>query len=167
MTKLCIGDVDLSEYIWRDTKVHDRTLMRIDRTVVALDPEVDVGHGGPGDWSGIQWIFLVKRDGTRTDHDDSTFVIGEDERWLIALSYRGPFITALSWRDLNDSEDKVTSPALVTMVEKLAKDLRLTYLDAHELRALEIPWDELQGNASDRLDYSEMPNAFNLLFYEY
>jgi hypothetical protein len=33
--------------------------------------------------------------------------------------------------------------------------------------ALEIPWDELQNNAEMRLDWSEMPNAFNLLFYEY
>jgi hypothetical protein len=53
------------------------------------------------------------------------------------------------------------------MAKKLAEDLRLTYLDAHALRALEIPWEELQGNAADRLDYCEMPNAFNLLFYEY
>lgn len=53
------------------------------------------------------------------------------------------------------------------MVKKLAEHLCLTYLDAHELMALEIPWDELQGNAANRLDYSEMPNAFNLLFYEY
>ncbi|WP_286747927.1 hypothetical protein, partial [Aquabacterium sp. UBA2148] len=115
----------------------------------------------------IAWHFIVKRDGSRTNHLSEEFVVGEDERWKIALSYRGPFITALSWSDLNHREDQVTSPALVAMVQKIAEDLRLTYLDAHELRALEIPWDELQGNAADRLDYSEMPNAFNLLFYEY
>ncbi len=86
---------------------------------------------------------------------------------MIALSYRGPFITALSWGDLSKPEDSMTSTVLVAMAKKLAEDLRLTYLDAHELRAIEIPWDELQGDASNRLDYSEMPNAFNLLFYEY
>lgn len=167
MMELRIGDTDLSEYLWNDTHVHDRTLMHIDRTVVALDPEVEVGHGGPGDTSGIQWTFLVRNDGTRTEHDVDSFVIGEDERWQIALSYRGPYITGLSWHDPNSFEDKVTSPALVRLVKQLAEKLRLTYLDAHELMALEIPWDELQGNASNRLDYSEMPNAFNLLFYEY
>jgi hypothetical protein len=167
MTELSIGDTDLSEYIWNDTHVHDTTLITIDRAVVALFPKVHLSWGGPGDTSGIQWAFLVKRDGTCTDHDCSNFVVGEDEKWKIALSYRGPFITALSWRDLNTFEDKITSPALVAMVKKLAEKLRLTYLDAHELRALEIPWDELQGNAADRLDYSEVPNAFNLLFYEY
>lgn len=167
MTRLFIGNVDLSEYIWNDRHVHDRSLIAIDRAVVALNPKPFLNRGGPGDISGIAWFFLVRADGTRTTHDDASFVAGEDERWEIALSYRGPFITALSWRDIDKREDAVTSPALVAMVKKLADDLRLTYLDAHELRALEIPWDELQGNAADRLDYSEMPNAFNLLFYEY
>lgn len=167
MTQLRIGETDLSEYLWKDTNVHDRTLIRIDRAVVALDPKVEIGHGGPGDWSGIQWTFLARRDGSATPRNYASFCLGEDERWRIALSYRGPFITALSWRDPNNFEDKVTSPALVSLVKQLAEKLRLTYLDAHELRALEIPWDELQGNASNRLDYSEMPNAFNLLFYEY
>lgn len=167
MTELRIGETDLSEYIWNDTNVHDTTVIAIDRAAVALYPKVHLSWGGPGDTSGIQWIFLVKRDGAQTEHDDSTFVIGEDEQWQIALSYRGPFITALSWRDPNNFEDKVTSPALVSLVRQLAEKLRLTYLDAHELRALEIPWDQLQGDAWKRLDYSEMPNAFNLLFYEY
>lgn len=167
MTNLCLGGVDLSEYIWNDTRVHDTTVITIDRATVAMHPKVHLSFGGPGDTSGIAWTFLAKRDGTRTDHDDDTFEIGEDEKWKIALSYRGPFITALSWRDPNQREDQVTSPALVAMTEKLAERLRLHYLDAHDLMTLEVPWDELQGNAADRLDYSEMPNAFNLLFYEY
>jgi hypothetical protein len=167
MTPLRIGHTDLAEYIWNDTRVHDTTVITIDRTAVALYPKVHLSWGGPGDTSGIQWIFFVRNDGTRTEHDVDSFVIGEDEKWKIALSYRGPFITALSWHDPNNFEDKVPSPALVRLVKQLAEQLRLTYLDAHELRALEIPWDELQGNASSRLDYSEMPNAFNLLFYEY
>lgn len=167
MTRLLVRNVDLSEYIWNGVHVHDRSLIAIDRAVVALDQKPFLSSGGPGDISGIAWIFLVKGDGTRTTHDDASFVVGEDERWEIALSYRGPFITALSWRDPNDFEDKVTSPALVRLVKQLAEKLRLNYLDAHDLRALEIPWDELQGNAANRLDYSEMPNAFNLLFYEY
>ncbi len=167
MTELRIGETDLSEYIWNDTNVHDVTLISIDRAVMALGRDVRLTFGGPGDTSGIAWHFIVNRDGTRTDHTSEEFVVGEDERWKIALSYRGPFITALSWHDPNNFEDKVTSPALVSLVRQLAEKLHLTYLDAHELRALEIPWDELQGNASNRLDYSEMPNAFNLLFYEY
>lgn len=167
MTVLCVRGVDLSEYIWNDTNVHDVTLITIDRAIMALGRDVRLTFGGPGDTSGIAWHFIVNHDGSRTNHRSEEFVVGQDERWKIALSYRGPFITALSWSDLNQPEDQVTSPALVTMVQKLAEGLRLTYLDAHELRALEIPWDELQGNAADRLDYSEMPNAFNLLFYEY
>ena len=74
---------------------------------------------------------------------------------------------ALTGSVFSGRQHPVTSAVLVAMAKKLAEDLRLTYLDAHELRALEIPWDELQGDASNRLDYSEMPNAFNLLFYEY
>ena len=167
MTRLFIGNVDLSEYIWNDAHVPDRSLIAIDRAVVALDPKPFLDRGGPGAISGIAWIFLVRADGTRTAHDDASFVVGEDERWKIALSYRGPFVTALSWRDIDKREDAVTSPALVAMVKNLAEKLPLIYLDAHELRALEIPWDELQNNAEMRLDYSEMPNAFNLLFYEY
>jgi len=167
MTDLCVGGVELNEYIWNDTHVHDMTVITIDRAVVSLYPKVHLSWGGPGDTSGIQWTFLVRKDGTRTEHEDGSFVIGEDEKWKLALSYRGPFLTALSWHDPNNVEDELTSPALVRLVKQLAEKLRLTYLDAHELRALEIPWDELQGNASNRLDYSEMPNAFNLLFYEY
>lgn len=167
MTDLCVGGVDLSEYIWNDTNVHDVTLITIDRAIVALGRDVRLTFGGPGDTSGIAWHFIVNCDGSRTDHSTEEFVAGEDERWEIALSYRGPFITALSWSDLNQRANQVTSPALVFIVKKLAEDLRLTYLDAHKLMALEIPWDELQGNAVDRLDYSELPNAFNLLFYEY
>ena len=169
MTHLMIGGVDLSPYIWNDTSVQDwPQAITIDRAVIALDPEAGVGHGGPGDWSGIHWTFLARNDGTRTEHNHDSFAIGEDERWRIALSYRGPFITALSWRDLKNCEDKVTSPALVAMVKKLAEKLRLTYLDAHQLRALEIPWDELQNDAEMRLDdYTTLPNAFTLLFYEY
>ncbi len=177
MTDLRLGGVDLSEYLWNDTRVHDMTLIKIDRAVVSMNPKVHVSVGGPGDTSGIQWTFIVEKDGTRTDRDYSTFVVGKDEQWKIALSYRGPLITALSYQgehrigDRADMitmvADQVTSPALVAMTKKLAEALRLFYLDAHELRALEIPWDELQGNAADRLDYSEMPNAFNLLFYEY
>lgn len=167
MTDLRLGGIDLSEYIWNDTNVHDVTLLTIDRAIVALGRDVRLNFGGPGDTSGIAWHFIVHRDGTRTDHKTEEFVVGEDERWEIALSYRGPFITALSWRELNQRADQLTSPALASMVKKLAEDLRLTYLDAYELMALKIPWDELQGNASNRLDYSETPNAFNLLFYEY
>lgn len=167
MTKLHIGATDLSEYIWNDTNVHDVTLLTIDRAVIALGRDVRLTFGGPGDTSGIAWHFIVKRDGSKADHSSEEFVVGEDERWKVALSYRGPFITALSWPSLSQRADQVTSPALVCMVKKLAEHLCLTYLDAHELMALEIPWDELQGNAANRLDYSEMPNAFNLLFYEY
>lgn len=167
MTDLCVGGVDLSGFIWNETNVHDVTLITIDRAVMALGRDVRLTFGGPGDTSGIAWHFIVNRDGSRTNHGSDEFVVGENERWKIALSYRGPFVTALSWRDLNLQEDPVTSPALIAMVKELAENLRLNYLDAHELRALEIPWDELQGNAASRLDYSEMPNAFNLLFYEY
>jgi len=63
--------------------------------------------------------------------------------------------------------DKITSLTLVAMTKKWVQDSRLIYIDLQAHRALEIPWDELQGNAADRLDYSEMPNAFNLLLYEY
>lgn len=167
MTNFCVGGVDISEYIWNETHVHDTTLITIDRAAVSMYPKVRLSWGGPCDTSGIQWIFFAKNDGTRTDHDETNFVEGEDEKWEIALSYRGPFITALSWSDLNRSADSVTSPALVAMVKKMAEELRLTYLDAHELMDLEIPWDELQNDAEMRLDWSEMPTAFNLLFYEY
>lgn len=167
MKKYLVSNIDISEYLWSDRNKHEPSLLKTDRVVCSLDSNPHFDRHPPAENSGCSWTFLAKRDGTRTAHDDASFVVGEDERWQIALSYRGPFITALSWSDLDKREDQVTSPALVSMVKKLADDLRLTYLDAHELRALEIPWDELQGNAEARLDWSEMPNAFNLLFYEY
>lgn len=167
MTHLRIGNNDLSDHIWNDTHVHDATLITIDRAVVRLDPKVRVSFGGPGDTSGITWRFIVQKDGSPSLHERDAFTKGVDEKWEISLSYRGPLITAISWQNPDEPEDMSTSPALVAMAQKLADDLRLTYLDAHELMALEIPWDELQGNAADRLDYCEMPNAFNLLFYEY
>lgn len=167
MKKYLISDVDVSEYLWNNCNKHEPTLLRIDRTVCAIDSKPFFDRHPPGENSGCSWTFLAKRDGSQTTHDDASFVVGEDERWRIALSYRGPFITALSWRDIDNREDVVTSPVLVDMVKKLAQDLGLTYLDAHELRDLEIPWDELQNDAEMRLDWSEMPTAFNLLFYEY
>lgn len=88
------------------------------------------------------------------------------EHWRVVLSYCGPLITALSWTAEGQSEDTTTSPRLVALAESIAAELGLTYLDAHELRHCEIPWDEMTEEADLRLDWSE-PNAFNLLFYEY
>jgi len=89
-------------------------------------------------------------------------------RWRIALSYRASLITAVSWSAPEKRDDDATDPELVELAKKIAADLSpLIYMDQHELRALEIPWDELQGDANMRLDWSETPNAFNLLFYEY
>lgn len=177
MIDLKIRDIDLSEYIWNDENINDSAAIMIDRAVVALDPKANFHHGGPGRTSGIFWGFYVTKKGAPTPRDRSNFSIDEDERWEIAMSYRGPYITALSHHGVHRPEDrpdlitlvmdKTTSPSLVAMTKKLAQELRLIYLDAHELMALEIPWHELQGDAADRLDYSEMPNAFNLLFYEY
>ena len=176
MIDLKIGDVDLAEYIWNDEHINDAGAILIDRAVVALDPEANFHHGGPGHTSGIFWGFYVAKNGYPSPRSRDNFSVDEDERWVIAMSYRGPYITALSYHGLHRSEDrpglitmvqdKITSPFLVAMTKRLAEELRLIYLDAHELRALEIPWDELQGDAADRLDYSEVPNAFNLLFYE-
>lgn len=177
MIDLKIGDVDLAEYIWKDEHVNDLAAIMIDRAVVALDSEAKFHHGGPGRTSGIFWGFYVTKNGSPSPRNRTNFSIDEDERWEIAMSYRGPYITALSFHGVHRPEDhpglitmvadKITSPSLVAMTKKLAQELRLIYLDAHELRALEIPWEELQGDAANRLDYSEMPNAFNLLFYEY
>ena len=166
MKNYLISGIDLSKFLWRGCSTHEPSLLKIDRAVCAIDSKPHFDRHPPGENSGCSWTFIARKDGTRSDSDDHSFVAGEDERWQIALSYRGPFITALSWSDLDKREDQVTSPALVSMVKKLAEDLRLTYLDAHELMALAIPWDELKGDAVDRLDHSEMPNAFNLLFYE-
>lgn len=175
MIDLKIANVDLAEYIWNDENVNVSASILIDRAVVALDPRAGFHRGGPGHTSGIFWGFYVTKKGAPTPRSRSEFSIEKDEKWEIAMSYRGPYITALSYHgehrpeDRSDQftmiSDKTTSPALVTMVKKLAEDLRLTYLDAHELMSLEISWDELQNNAEMRLDYSE-PNAFNLLFYE-
>lgn len=167
MKRYRIAGIDLAPWLWSERAPDVLSLFKIDRALHSIDSELKLSEGGPGQVSGCTWLLLAAPDGGPSKEGYESFEVGKDERWRFAASYRGPFLTALSQRDLLLREDAVTSPALVELAKRLAADLNLTYLNAHELRALEIPWDELQGNASDRLDWSEMPNAFNLLFYEY
>jgi hypothetical protein len=167
MNSYKIAGFDLAPYLWAQCSPFVPELLKIDRVLYAIDPRLKFSEGGPGHVSGCSWLFLTTPEGKPSKRGYEEFVVETDERWEVAASYRGPFLTAISQRDLAQREDQTPSPALVQLVKKLAADLGLVYLDAHELRALEIPWDELQGDAEARLDYSEMPNAFNLLFYEY
>jgi hypothetical protein len=162
-----LAGIDLAPYLWAQCSPFVPELLKIDRVLYAIDPRLKFSEGGPGHVSGCSWLFLTTPEGKPSKRGYEEFVVGTDERWEVAASYRGPFLTALSWTDIAVSADKITSPALVAMTKKLAQELGLVYFDAHELMALEIPWDELQGNAEMRLDFSEMPSAFNLLFYEY
>ena len=161
-----LAGIDLAPYLWAQRDPDVPSLLKIDRVLYAIDPRLKFSEGGPGQVSGCSWMFLTTPEGKPSKRGYEEFVVGTDERWTSAASYRGPFLTALSQRDLEQREDQTPSPALVQLVKKLAENLRLIYLDAHELRALEIPWEELQNNAEMRLDWSEMPNAFNLLFFE-
>ena len=87
--------------------------------------------------------------------------------WRVSLSYRGPLISAVSCSGgLSHGEDISTNPKLVALCISMAAELGLSYLDVHELRACVISWDEMTEEACERLDYSDMPNAFSLLFYE-
>jgi hypothetical protein len=166
---IVLRDFDLTPHLWREAQHIPEWayfITGIDRRLIAIDPKARVGHHGPGRVSGCTWDLLVDASGRGLSQWTDEWPVGT-ERWEIALSYRGPLITALSWKSYHQSEETVTSAPLVALARQLASDFHLNYLDAHDLRALEIPWDELQGDANMRLDWSEMPNAFNLLFYEY
>jgi hypothetical protein len=161
--------IDLSAFLWRyDQHIPSWAyfITGIDRRLTAIDHKARVRHHGPGRVSGCTWDLLVDASGRGLSEWTDEWPAGT-ERWEIALSYRGPLITALSWRAHLQAADTMTSPRLVALAGSIASQFNLNYLDAHELQGLEIPWDELQGDANMRLDWSEMPNAFNLLFYEY
>ena len=162
-----IAGIDLAPYLWAACDPSVEKLIEIDRVLYAIDPRLRFSEGGPGHISGCSWLFFTTPNGQPSKRGYEKFVVGTDERWKVAASYRGPFLTAISQRDLTQRADATPSPALVQLVKKLGADLGLVYFDARELMALEIPWDELQNDAEMRLDWSEMPNAFNLLFYEY
>jgi hypothetical protein len=167
MSKHLIEDVDISAFLWREAQVTQGWtyfITGIDRRLFAIEPTVRIQHHGPCMPSGCTWNFWV--DAAGKGHGDRSWPAGV-ERWEVALSYRGPLITALSWSHAGQREDAVTNEKLVSLTKSLATDLGLTYLDAHKLSAYEIAWDELTAEANGRLDYADMPNAFNLLFYEY
>jgi hypothetical protein len=166
---ILLRDFDLTPFLWRETEHIPQWayfITCIDRRLTAIHPEARVGHHGPGRVSGCTWALLVDAAGRGLGEWTDDWPEGT-ERWEISLSYRGPLITALSWKAYRQPEDSVTSPRLVALARDIASQFHLNYFDAHELRNLEIPWDELQGDANMRLDWSDMPNAFNLLFYEY
>lgn len=171
MKNYFLHDVNLAEYLWRDRHIDDlfwaRALVGIDRRLRSIEPTVDIEHSGPGHISGCSWTFLVNAQNQGIGNSFVGWPEGTVARWKVAFSYRGPFITALSWTSPSLPEDAPVSLQLVSLVQEIASSLNLTYLDAHELMACEIPMDELQGDAPLRLDWSDTANAFNLLFYEY
>jgi hypothetical protein len=166
MNKHQIGDVDISTFLWRASQGSagwTHFIVGIDRRVYAIEPKVRIQHQGPCEYSGCFWDFWVD------SHGQGSGSVGwppGTEHWRVVLSYRAPLITALSWACEGQSEDTITSPRLVSFAKSIATEVGLIYLDAHELRHCEIPWDEMTEEADLRLDWSE-PNAFNLLFYEY
>lgn len=167
MSQYVIAGIDLTHWLWEKCSPNVRSLIKIDRALYAIDQRLKFSEIGPGQISGCTWLLVTTPSGKRSESGYESFQPGIDERWELAASYRGPFLTAISQRDLSKREDRETSPALVELAQQLANELNLVYLDAHELRAMEIPWEDLQGDSANRLDYSEMPSAFNLLFYEY
>ena len=161
---------DVYEALWRPAQVNREWATAIDGVACALrdvEPTVRLEHRGPGQISGCVWTFFVDEEGRGRGPRLDGWPVGAAAMWEVAFSYRGPFITALSWHDPKLPADKVTCPKLVRLVQKVARALGLTYLDAHEMGDWEIPWDELQGDAEMRLDYSDTATAFNLLFYEH
>lgn len=166
MKKYQIGN-DMSPFLWGKSQVNPEWanfIIEIDRRLHAVDPKSHVGHdGGPDLPSGCTWLLWVDAKGKSTESPGWALGV---ERWKVALSYRGPLITALSWIREGEPPSDVTNSLLVALCRSLSADLGLTYLDAHELMQCEIPWDELTEEAGGRLDWSEA-NAFNLLFYEY
>jgi hypothetical protein len=168
MAQKIIHGVDLTAFLWQPPQVNRwwaSAIVEIDRQLRSIDDAAEFDQPGGAHVSGCTWDLWMNQYGDRLTKVERS--IPSPPRWRVALSFRGPLLTALSWSRPNDFEDKVTCEPLVALVKKLATQLRFTYLDAHELRALEIPWDELQGDANLRLDWSDSPNAFNLLFYEY
>jgi hypothetical protein len=169
MKRYQVQGVELTDFLWRCTQDMPSWayfITGIDRHLTAIEPATKVTHHGPARVSGCSWELLVDASGRGLGGQWTNWPVGA-ERWSVVLSYRGPLMTAISWSAPDGAEDAVTSPRLVALVRQIASEFRLKYLDAHELRAFEIPWDELQGDANLRLDWSDMPNAFNLLFYEY
>jgi hypothetical protein len=152
--KIALRGFDLTTFLWRDSQHIPEWayfITGIDRHLTAVDRKARVGHHGPGRVSGCTWALLVDAAGCGLSEWTDDWPEGT-ERWQISLSYRGPLITAVSWKAYREPEDSVTSPRLVALAKDLASQFHLNYFDAHELRALEIPWYELQGDADMRLD---------------
>ena len=157
--------------IWSPVQVNPSWAVLIERigdTLRAIEPQTRLRHtGGSGQISGCLWDFYVNSHAQGVGPKRVPWPANASRAWEVALSYRGPFVTATSWTDESSPPDEITDPKLVQLVEEIARSERLTYLDAHEAQAWTFTWDELQGDASMRLDWSDTPTAFNLLFYEY
>jgi hypothetical protein len=158
----------LSQALWAPAQVNPAWATMIEAVgckLRCIEPAVRLWHHGPAEISGCTWDLFVDEKGNGIGAVGNPWPAQVWRAWRVALSYRGPFITALSWPEQGPADD-VTDPRLVQLVEAIALSADLTYLDVHEAQSLEIPWEHLQGDASSRLDWSAMPTAFNLLFYE-
>lgn len=155
--------------LWSTVRTNPAWALLIESVGCALrriEPSARLWHHGPGQISGCTWNIFVDFEGKGLGSVGNPWPSDVWRAWCVALSYRGPFITALSWPEQGPA-DELTDPKLVQVVRGIAQSESLTYLDAHELMAWEVSWEELQGDAAMRLDWSDVPTAFNLLFYEY
>lgn len=157
---------DVYEALWCPAIQNEETIERLSLALRRIESAVVPEHHGPGQESGCTWSFFVDAKGNGLGPGPGAWPHDAVRLCQVAFSYRGPFLTALSWNDPRFMPEAPTDPLLVTQVKQIGLTLNLEYLDAWQLLAWEIPWDELKGDASMRLDSSEMPNAFNLLFYE-
>ncbi len=159
--------------LWNARQVHPfwaKAIDSIGSVLRELEPSVRISHHGPGEESGCTWQIYVDAAGKGVGARTGPWPRSAAGAWEVALSYRGPLITALSWSHPDRAEDVVTDARLVRFVTGIAADLGLTYADAHDLRRCVIPWetpDDLPPEVMNRLDWSSEANAFNLLFYEY
>jgi hypothetical protein len=157
-----------------------RVAPEVDRAVRARFP---LAHGprpeavgdarfyGGGD-SGARWLIVFDAQGQHVmlpalNPDGEGDTVGF-RKWDIALSCRVPVLawservqTGALWEVVSEAD-----PALIAWANALAQQFELRCVDAEELWAWKVDPQTLTEEMWMRLDYTDDPSAFQLLFYE-
>jgi hypothetical protein len=125
-----------------------------------------------GGSSGSHWLIVFNRQGEhvilpalKPEGEGNTSGYRE---WEIALSCRGPILTAseqiqggTAWEFAAEMD-----PTLASWARALAQQFGLHYVDAAELLAWQVDPATMTEEMQMRMDYTDNPSAFQLLFYE-
>jgi hypothetical protein len=152
--------------------VHDAILQRYP---LARGPNEDYLNDplkyGPRD-SGILWdiefdSFGLHVPSSLLDHPSTR--PRATRKWEIGMSFRGPLFVASEW-SINDGRVHEINPQLgvdlLAWAQALASRFGLSYVEGAELMAWQVDAEQMTEEMWGRLDHTDYPNAFQLLFSE-